>query len=313
MTHFLHYKNEPTSAKKVSIFPQRMQEDPANQSQNCRGFEKRLTRCMSVLQLLSIHECLRRAGSCCSPAWGGNSNNWWREKRPLANNSRWEKKTLRCFVSVRVFSIYSKRRSPNTCLADSGVRTRANEPVSARASPVGRRTARKDNPPSLPFLPCIPVVKWRKYGSESAEINMTEITAILWINNTAYSIVRFWCTILSEIESVICSNTVQQASARFHHLNDQKSHVLDVVLRAPQMGFHGSTTDTYFCMRHAVGGVEQIHSSMHIYRRRCCGVCWAGLLVWKQVHIGNIFKLNKEPVWSLSAWNIKQMVDVLHH
>ncbi len=70
-------ENEPTSAKKVSIFPQRLQEDPANQSQNCRGFEKRLTRCMSVLQLFSIHECLRRAGRCTS-AWGGDSNNWWR-------------------------------------------------------------------------------------------------------------------------------------------------------------------------------------------------------------------------------------------
>lgn len=125
-----------------------------------------------------------------------------------ARNGRWqitaggEKKTLRCFVSVSVFSIYSKRRCPNTCLADSGVRTRANEPVSARASPVGRRTARKDNPLSVPFLPCIPVVKWRKYGS--AEINMTEMTAILWISNTAYSIVRYWCNICSEIESVIC-------------------------------------------------------------------------------------------------------------
>lgn len=106
-----------------------------------------------------------------------------------AKKGRWqitaggEKKTLRCFVSVSVFSIYSKRRCPNTCLADSGVRTRANEPVSARASPVGRRSARKDNPLSVPFLPCIPVVKCRKYGS--AEINMTEITAILRINNTA--------------------------------------------------------------------------------------------------------------------------------
>lgn len=101
---FSSLQNEPTSAKKVSIFPQRTQEDPANQSQNCRGFEKRLTRCISVLQLLSIHECLRRAGSC-NPAWGGNSNNWWREKRPLANNSRWERKTLRCFDPISVFSV----------------------------------------------------------------------------------------------------------------------------------------------------------------------------------------------------------------
>lgn len=77
MTRSLDLENDPTSAKKVSIFLQRTQGDPANQSQNCRGFDKRLERCMSFLQSLSIHECLREAGRC-NPAWGGNSNNWRR-------------------------------------------------------------------------------------------------------------------------------------------------------------------------------------------------------------------------------------------
>jgi len=126
MTHSPHYKNEPTSAKKVSIFPQRMQEDPANQSQNCRGFEKPLTRCMSVLQLLSIHECLRRAGSC-SPAWGGNSNNWWwREKRPLAKNkknSRWGKENAQVFRFCKCLFLFTR---------NAGVQTHAwQTPVSA--------------------------------------------------------------------------------------------------------------------------------------------------------------------------------------
>lgn len=69
---------------------------------------------------------------------------------PLPNNSRWEKKTLRYLVSLSVFFyIESKPRSPNTCLADSGVCTRANEPAFVRASHVWAAHRAQRQPPKF--------------------------------------------------------------------------------------------------------------------------------------------------------------------
>lgn len=102
-----------------------------------------------------------------------------------------------------------------------------------------------------------------------------------------------------------------RAKARFHYLNDLKSHVLNVVLMPLRwVSMVALLTHISACAMHiwsethAVGGVELIHSSIHFYRR-CCSVCRL-ITPKKHVHICNIFKLHKVAVWLLSPWKFNK-------